>query len=150
MIKSLAFILLSIALLAVAPASAQDQSRYGKQKVIYHLNVDGGPEDKAYLQALRNIQNHIDAVGKNNVEIKVVMHADGVLLLKNANSNLRLQSQIINLKNQKVGFLVCDNTLKARKIDAKDLFELERADIVPSGVAELAHLQSQGYVYIKP
>ena len=141
---------ISIALLFLSPATAQDQSRYGKQKVIYHLNVDGGPEDKAYLQALRNVQNHIDAVGKDNIEIKVVMHADGILLLKNATSNLRLQSQVVNLKNQKVTFLVCDNTLKARKIDAKDLFEVEKADIVPSGVAELALLQTKGFVYIKP
>ena len=142
--------LLSLVFLLVPPASAQDQSRYGKQKVIYHLNVDGGPEDKSYLQALRNIQNHIDAVGKDNIEIRVVMHADGILLLKNATTNLRLQSQVVNLKNQKVAFLVCDNTLKGRKIDAKDLFELEKSEIVPSGVAELALLQSKGFVYIKP
>lgn len=149
MLKSLT-VIFCLAVLALTPAAAQDQSRYGKQKVIYHLNVDGGAEDKTYLQALRNVQNHIDAVGKDNIEVKVVMHADGVLLLKNATTNLRLQSQVLNLKNQKVAFLVCDNTLKARKIDAKDLFELEKADIVPSGVAELAHLQSRGFVYIKP
>jgi len=27
---------------------------------------------------------------------------------------------------------------------------VSEADIVPSGVAELAHLQAQGFVYIKP
>ena len=30
------------------------------------------------------------------------------------------------------------------------LYNVDSADIVPSGVAELAHLQAQGYTYIKP
>ena len=33
---------------------------------------------------------------------------------------------------------------------ANDLYYVEEADIVPSGVAQLAVLQSQGYAYIKP
>ncbi len=37
--------------------------RYGKQKVVYHVNYPGGKEDKKYRDALRNIQNHINAVG---------------------------------------------------------------------------------------
>ena len=43
------------------------------------------------------------------------------------------------------------DTLKGRKINYKnDLFDVSEKDIVPSGVAELAKLQQQGYVYIKP
>lgn len=57
----------------------------------------------------------------------------------------------MNLKGQDVGFEVCNNTLKGRKIDYKqDLWDVNAEDIVPSGVAELAILQSKGYVYIKP
>ena len=39
-----------------------------------------------------------------------------------------------------------------RKISyEKDLFDVFKEDIVPSGVApELSHLQQQGYTYIKP
>jgi intracellular sulfur oxidation DsrE/DsrF family protein len=38
-----------------------------------------------------------------------------------------------------------------RKIDYEDeLFEVFDDMIVPSGVAELSHLQQQGYTYIKP
>ena len=43
-------------LLAYAgPASADEASRYGKQKVVYHINYTGGPESKAYKGAMRNI-----------------------------------------------------------------------------------------------
>jgi intracellular sulfur oxidation DsrE/DsrF family protein len=46
---------------------------------------------------------------------------------------------------------VCNNTLKGRKISYEnDLFDVYEEDIVPSGVAELSHLQLQGYTYIKP
>jgi intracellular sulfur oxidation DsrE/DsrF family protein len=130
---------------------AQEQGRYGTQKVVYHLNEDGGEGDKNYLRALNNVQNHINAVGGDKLDLKIVVHGDGVNILKHAVTNQRLQGQVINLKAQKVSFLVCKNTLVQRKIDPeKDLFEVEKSDIVPSGVAEVARLQQQGYAYLKP
>jgi hypothetical protein len=138
-------------LLATLPAAAQD-GRYGKQKVVYHVNEKGGEGDATYLRALRNLRNHIDAVGSGNIEAKVVMHGDGLGLLQSATRNLELQGEVADLKTtHKVAFLVCRNTLDQRKIDPdKDLFEVFKEDIVPSGVAELSHLQKQGYTYIKP
>ncbi|MCB1504580.1 MAG: DsrE family protein [Hyphomicrobiaceae bacterium] len=134
---------------AASPAVAED--RYGKQKVVYHVNYDGGESDKAYIKALKNIQNHINAVGKENIEVKVVLHGDGVNMLRDATKDLKLQGEVTNLKTQKVAFNVCANTLKGRKIDPdKDLFEVFKEDIVPSGVAELSYLQGKGYTYIKP
>lgn len=135
------------ALLAVSGASLANDY-YGKQKVVYHINTD---DDKTLNAALGNIQNHIDAVGKDNIDLVVVMHGNGVDLLKKANDNPDLQSKIINLKNQKVGMKVCGVTLKKKNIDYKnDLFDVAKEDIVPSGVAELARLQGKGYVYVKP
>jgi intracellular sulfur oxidation DsrE/DsrF family protein len=138
-------------LFVTGTAMADGASRYGKQYVVYHINYNGGKEDKAYRAAMRNIQNHINAVGKDNIDVRVVLHGNGVSLLKNAMKNQKLQSDITSLKTQSVNFAVCKNTLKGRKINyKKDLFEVFDEDIVPSGVAELAHLQRLGYVYIKP
>ena len=68
------------------------------------------------------------------------MHGDGVDLLKTANSDMDMQSKIINLKDQKVAFQVCNNTLKGRKISYKnDLYDVSESDIVPSGVAEISN-----------
>ena len=48
-------------------------------------------------------------------------------------------------------FQVCKNTLKGKKIVADDhLYDVEDGDIVPSGVAEIARLQAQGYAYLRP
>ena len=44
---------------------------YGKQKVVYHVNYDDPKKQKG---AMRNIQNHINAVGAENMDLRVVMH----------------------------------------------------------------------------
>lgn len=141
-------LVLSAALLLALGAGLAQAADYAKQKVVYHVNYS---DEKQLTAALGNIQNHINAVGKDNIDVKVVMHGPGLDLLKIANTNPDMQQKVVNLKNQKVGFQVCNNTLKGRKISYKnDLFDVSEKDIVPSGVAELAKLQQEGYVYIKP
>jgi hypothetical protein len=98
-----------------------------------------------------NIQNHITAVGKENIDLRVVMHGPGLSLLQMANKDPDMQDKVANLKRQGVHFNVCANTLKGKKINYKtDLYDTTEQDIVPSGVAEIAHLQSQGFSYVKP
>ncbi len=139
-------------------AGASAVSRYTKQKVVYHVNSYGAKEQQA---ALRNIQNHINAVGAANLDLKVVMHGDGLSLLltpdavegtkmKEGNADQEMEARIAGLKDQGVKFEICANTLKGRKVELVDLYDASEADVVPSGVAELAHLQAQGYTYIKP
>ena len=133
---------------------------YGKQKVVYHINYDN---PKKQSGALRNIQNHINAVGAENLDLKVVLHGNGLALLlepdslekltkfKHANADNSMTAKIDNLKNQGVTFNVCQNTVNGRKVDVDtDLYNVEKSDIVPSGVAEVAKLELMGYAYIKP
>jgi uncharacterized protein len=136
--------------MAAAPALA-DTDRYGEQKVVYHINYAGGESGDVYRLAMTNIQNHIDAVGMDNIEVQVVLHGDGVDLLRAAVDNQALQMDVTSLKTQNVHFRVCDITLDRREISFEDdLFEVWDDDIVPSGVAEIARLQQMGYSYIKP
>lgn len=149
--KALKALIAAVAAVTLFAGTADAQERYGKQKVVYHINYDGGKDDKAYRAALQNIQNHINAVGAQNIDVKVVMHGNGLGVLKDAVSNEKLRGQVAALKSQNVGFQVCNNTLKGRKISyEKDLFDVYKEDIVPSGVAELSRLQQMGYTYIKP
>lgn len=155
--KIYSIFLVVIALLVSINGIAED--RYGKQKAVYHINYDN---PQAQAGALRNIQNHINAVGAENIDLKVVMHGKGLSLLLEpdaaGNTKLELgnatdivQAKIAGLKDQGVAFQVCGNTLKGRQIDFEaDLYDVDEADIVPSGVAELSRLQGMGYSYIKP
>ena len=61
---------------------------YGKQKVVYHINYDN-PKQQA--GALRNIQNHINAVGSEKLDLKVVLHGNGLALLLDPDSLTRLK-----------------------------------------------------------
>ncbi|HIB27654.1 MAG TPA: hypothetical protein EYO47_00080 [Candidatus Thioglobus sp.] len=131
---------------------------YGTQQIAYHVNYDNA---KRQFGALRNIQNHINAVGAKNLDLRVIMHGKGLsmLLLPEEASSTKLpmgnatdkqQATIANLKKQNVTFKVCANTLKGKKIDLDQLYDAESTDIVPSGVAEIAALQSQGFSYLRP
>ena len=141
--------LIALALLAFGGSSIALAAEPGDvQKVVYHINYG----DETLLNAaLGNAKNHIAAVGKDKIDMRIVMHGNGVDLLKIANTNLDMQQKVINLKKDGVDFNVCKNTLTGKKISYKDdLFDVSEKDIVPSGVAEVANLQQQGFAYIKP
>lgn len=132
-------------------ATAAPAEDYGQQKVVYHINYAGGETGDGYRPAMVNIQNHIDAVGVENLEVQVVLHGDGVGLLIAALENQALQMDITSLKTQNVAFRVCQITLDRQDLSFEDdLFEVWDDDIVPSGVAEVARLQQMGFAYIKP
>ncbi len=156
-IQDLIAIFLGITILLTGNAIANE--RYGKQKVVYHINYDN---PKLQAGALRNVQNHINAVGKENLDFKIVMHGNGLSLLlepeavegtklKYGNATSAIQAKITRLKEQGVSFQVCSNTLRGKKISYEDdLYDVSKADIIPSGVAELSRLQQMGYTYVKP
>ncbi len=150
--------LLLVSLMFTGSVSAADG--YGKQKVVYHIN---GDNPKQNAGALRNIQNHINAVGAENLDLKVVLHGNGLALIlepdslaklkkfKHANADDTMTAKIDGLKSQGVEFNVCENTVHGRKVNVEtDLYNVDKKDIVPSGVAEVARLQAMGYAYIKP
>ena len=156
--KILSAFLVSMCLLMTTAVSANE--RYGKQKVVYHINYDN---PKKQAGALRNVQNHINAVGAENLDLKIVLHGNGLALLlepdsleklkkfKHANADDKMTAKIDGLKDQGVEFNVCANTVRGRKVDVdSDLYNVDNKDIVPSGVAEVARLQLMGYAYIKP
>lgn len=154
----LSVFLISMCMLITTTSYANE--RYGKQKVVYHINYDNPKQQEG---ALRNVQNHINAVGAENLDLKIVLHGNGLALLlepdsleklpkfKHANANETMTAKIDSLKNQGVAFNVCENTVRGRKVNIEtDLYNVDKKDIVPSGVAEVARLQAMGYSYIKP
>ncbi len=160
--KTITTLILSALLVSSSMLTGQSLAGeyYGKQKVVYHINYDN---PKAQAGALRNIQNHINAVGAENLDLKVVLHGNGLSLLlepdslnrlkkfKHANADQNMTAKVSDLKGQGVQFAVCANTVRGRKVDVMtDLYDVDDEDIVPSGVAEVAKLQLEGYAYIKP
>ncbi len=128
------------------PKLVKAKNGYYQQKAVYHIN----DINHAY-GALRNIKNHLNALGDKNVKIIVVTHSKGAFTLVDGSRDKKghtFESQIQALANRGVQFDICANTIRGKKID-KSKINLN-AKVVPSGVAELAHLQQMGYAYIKP
>jgi intracellular sulfur oxidation DsrE/DsrF family protein len=134
----------------IAAVNAAPAGYYTDQKVVYH-NDGGGPDNATYFKRmLTNIKNHVDAVGKDHVEIRVIDHGAGVDLFQIAQDDATLAGRLDALRAQGVRFLICANTLVERQIDWHSLYGVEEDDVVPSGAAELARLQGMGFVYIHP
>ena len=119
---------------------------YKSQKVVYHMNnLESG------FGGLRNIKNHLNALGDENVEIIAVMHSSGGFIVVDGKTDKKghtFTGMINELANRGVKFNICANTIRGKKIP-KDKINLH-AEVVPSGVAEVAELQYKGYVYVKP
>ncbi len=148
-------LLIATAMLALGLSTAQAggaKNGYSKQKVVYHVNNIHSAKG-----AFRNIKNHLNAVGDENVEIIVVTHSSGAFSLvdgamgkKDPKSGkpYNFNDTIASLANRGVKFQICANTIRGKKIDKNKISEF--AEIVPSGVAQVAEREKNGYVYIKP
>ncbi|WP_370693811.1 DsrE family protein [Methylobacterium sp. NEAU K] len=145
--------LLSLFALMAVPAMAAGDvpaGYYPDQKAVYQ-NDGGVPDNATYFKhILGNLKNHVEAVGKDHVQIRVVDFGDGVDLFQMAAKDPKLAHQIDALKAEGVKFLICNNTLTQRKIDWHELHGVTEADIVPSGVAEIVRLQGMGFSYVHP
>jgi len=122
------------------------QNGYFQQKVVYHVN-----NLQTAFGALRNVKNHLNALGDKNTEIIVVTHSSGAFAMVDGSHDKKghtFDATIQKLANRGVKFTICANTIRGKKIN-KNKINLN-AKIIPSGVAEVAHLQQKGYLYVKP
>ena len=119
---------------------------YHQQKVVYHVN-----NLQTANGALRNVKNHLNALGDKNTEIIVVTHSSGAFAMVDGTKDKKgnsFEDTIQKLSNRGVKFTICANTIRGKKID-KNKINLN-AKVIPSGVAEVAELQQKGYLYVKP
>ena len=140
-IRAMAVVILVAVLAVVPPVTAGDPV-----KVVYHLNE--GLEQAT--RAMTNLRNHLSA--DPTAKIVVVAHGRGIdFLLKDAKtpSGAAFVTDVDELALRGVEFRVCRFTLERRGIDPSRM--VSDAKLVPSGVAEVARLQSvEHYAYLRP
>jgi len=139
MARALAAVVLTLTLAMLATAAEP-------VKVVYHVNE--GLEQAT--RAMTNIRNHLSV--DPTAKIVVVAHGRGIdFLLKEAKtpSGSPFVTDIDELALRGVEFRICRFTLERRNIESSRV--VPDAKIVPSGVAEVARLQSvEHYSYLKP
>jgi intracellular sulfur oxidation DsrE/DsrF family protein len=140
--RAMALLILALVLAAgLVPATAAEPV-----KVVSHVNE--GIEQAA--RAMTNIRNHLST--DPTAKIVVVAHGRGIdFLLKEAKTpgGSAFGTDVEELALRGVEFRVCRFTLERRDIEPSKV--VPDAKIVPSGVAEVARLQSrEHYSYLKP
>ncbi len=121
--------------------------QYGVLKIVMPISTD----DKAILgMKLRNLENSLNSATKwgGKVQSTVVLYAKGVSLLMSPDPET--QQKIDALKARDVQFVICDNALREQGIDFNQLYHVTDRDIVPSGFAEVAYLQSKKNYVVDP
>lgn len=129
----------------VQPKISHEQ--YGTLNIVVPMTTD----DKAiHGMKLRNLENSLNSAKKwgGHLHSTVVLYAKGVSLLQNPDAETI--KKIDALKAKGVRFVVCDNTLSEQGINFRQLYQVVESDIVPSGFAEVAYLQSKKNYAVDP
>lgn len=133
---------LFIALICMISVNSFAQTESKDHKIVFQFtNANDTLQQKAFVKQLENITEHWP-----NAKYEVVLYNQGLeLVMKN---NTKYQSRLQALKSKGVKFVVCENTLKNRKI-SKDAFPEILVEYTPAGIAEIVEKQEQGWSYIK-
>jgi intracellular sulfur oxidation DsrE/DsrF family protein len=133
-----AFIAVSLLFLAAPPAFAQT----AKQGVVLQISDDSEKTWNQTLNVTRNIQAEY---GKDKVDIEVVVFGNGVNLLK---FDSPLANRIDDTLASGVQVVMCENTMKARKLTAADMHP--KIAYVKAGIIEIIEKQRQGWAVARP
>lgn len=94
--------------------------------------------------ALNNARNLQADLGRDNIEIEVVVYGPGISMLKRESP---AASRIADAMGAGVGVVACENTMAGQKLTKEDM--LPKIGYVRAGVVELMQKQQQGYAYIR-
>jgi uncharacterized protein len=114
-----------------------------KYHVVFHLDE---PSKGRTDQVLRNIENLLNDLGKDDVEVELVANGAGVKALVDGPESHAVQVQ--KLVDLGVNFVACSHSLSMLDINREAL--LKSVEVVPAGVSELVKKQAQGWAYIRP
>ncbi len=124
--------------------------------VVYHCDF---PQEDRFHLMLTNMRNHLSAYDFDPFRIKLVLVANGmgVRFFMKTHKGTRWEKEGIDLKRAQerlsylsqfeVEFYICDITIRSLKLKYENFLEFVK--IVPSGVATIGRLQTNGFGYIK-
>jgi intracellular sulfur oxidation DsrE/DsrF family protein len=139
--RALAATMLSLLLVGIAPAQAQ-QPAAARSKVV--LQMSDGDAAKWNL-ALNNAKNLQTDLGAANVDIEIVAYGPGIGMLK---ADSVVGNRVDEALKSGVKVLACENTMRGQKLTKPDM--LGGIAYVSAGVVEIMEKQQQGWAYIRP
>ena len=114
-----------------------------QHSVVMHLNSG---DEKVQRGALNNIRNLYHELGREHLQVELVVHGAGLSLLTKKTA---LGAELTQLNAEfGVQYTACSNTMKSQHLTRADLVD-EVGETVPA-VVRLMERQEQGWAYIKP
>lgn len=134
--------LLALLLASFGAQAAAQQAETTRDQVVIQVS-DNVPAK--WLLALNNARNLQEAVGKDKVDVEIVVYGPGIDML-------RMESEIGNKVDKAISegvkIVACQNTMKAQKLMQSDM--LPSVGYVPAGVVEIIRKEKQGWAYLRP
>lgn len=112
-----------------------------QHKIVFQFtNGNDTLQQKAFVKQLQNLADHWP-----DAQFEVVVYNQGLELLMTQTS--RYSTELTELQSKGIHFVVCENTLKNRKINKEAFIPI--VSYVKAGIAEIVEKQEQGWSYIK-
>ena len=113
-----------------------------KDRIVFHVTDD---DQKIWNQSLNNMNQLQKIIGKDKIDIELVVNGFGIGMLK-------MDSPVGNRVNDAIAngikVVACEQTMRGFKLSKEDM--LESIAYVPGGVIEVMQKQNAGWAYLKP
>ena len=127
------------AALPVAQAADAVASRH---KVVFQVSDNDPAKWNLALNNVRNIQQDL---GRENVEVELVVYGPGLNMLK---LDSAVAARVAETLGNGAGIIACENTMRSQKFGKAEL--LPNISFVKAGVTALMMRQREGWAYIRP
>ncbi len=117
------------------------------RKMVIQVNSQDSVTQKMALNSAKNLKK---ILGKDTVDVEVVVYGPGITLLKSSGFSADKVKTLMSDYGVKVS--VCSGALKAyaKRHGGRELEIIDGVSKVPTGAIRILELQEQGYAYLRP
>ena len=142
--------LLLVLTFVTSTASLAENEDDGVHRVVIQVNSNDAALMNLALNNASNINKYYMDHGEE-AEIQIVAFGPGLNMLRADTSPVKARIASLAQNYDNIEYKACENTIKGmERKSGKDVTLISEAEVVPSGVIEIIHLQEQGWSYIKP
>ncbi|MEQ1662047.1 MAG: DsrE family protein [Thiobacillus sp.] len=115
-----------------------------RYKLLLQVSEDSTDKLKLALNHAKHVQ---DTLGRDQVAIEIVAWGPGVKTLRYYTP---LVDELKDMHHRGVRIVACEKSLYGAKLKRTDLVRAFNLATVPSGLAEITVLQSEGWAFVAP
>ena len=137
------YFLLTALMLMSGLIFAQNESSdvdLAEHNIVFQLTSGDTNVHKMLVRQLGNV-----LTAAPNSKIEVVCHGPGITMLTTRQTIVH--PKVIELKGKGIDFVVCENTLKEKKVTKEEI--IPEAAFVKAGIIEIVKKQEEGWSYIR-